>query len=354
MSDEYFSGSDPHDNSASSHQSDSETIRHFSTAGMPGSAPAMSSTELDRETHFPLMKLTPELRLSVYDSLFTDLTITRQRKVADLTTYHRYKDWPGNDLTDFRNLLLTCKAVHEEAKNLWEKKYARRCCFYFWKVPDLYRVYQQLVKLGEPYSCMKYALRTRPREEVDVYELGSLGGEAEEVMIHQPGFPDKYSIITFVWPKIDFSLGEGIHMWQPHGTMPYEIYNMGSRKRQRFVRADYPELKMCSIAFHERQSRRKKATRYMLMSGEIGNIGWDKFDAAAAHSRVKIWEEWKRKGHQSHFLEKADAVLTWRAKAMSGQDQEWLALGGNPESDLQDLEDMSWKYSLEHWLDPSF
>lgn len=104
---------------------------------------------------FPLMKLSPELRLNVYDQPLIDLTVNRQRAVADLNKYHRAHEWPKNDFSAYLGLLLTCKETHWHVKRLWEHVYIHKCCFYFWKLPSFYRVATSLLKLGEPYRSAR-------------------------------------------------------------------------------------------------------------------------------------------------------------------------------------------------------
>lgn len=315
------------------------------------SSPAPSSSESQHDTHFPLMKLSPEIRLSVYDCLFMGLTINRQRKVADLDRYHRWRHWPDNDFTAYRNLLLTCRSVNAEARNLWEKSYVRHCCFYMWKVPQLFRLFRLLTELGEPYLQMKYALRSRSGEEIDGNIAEFIEDEAPVLMTVQPGFPyDVYTDYTFGWPDFDFTIGPGKHTHTMNRTHLYEIYEIGTLKSRMFARAHFPDLESCSIVLHERQSKRKELTQYLLMSGEIGKVTWDKYDAPAAHAKVKVWEEWQQLGFPSKCLAKADAVFTWRAKAMSGQDQEWLALVKERDTDLEEVGKIQSRLDLGDWL----
>lgn len=315
------------------------------------SSPAQSSSEPQHDTHFSLMKLSPEIRLAVYDCLFMDLTINRQRKVADLDRYHGWRHWPDNDFTAYRNLLLACRLVKEEAKDLWEKSYARHCCFYMWKVPELFRLFRLLTELGEPYCHMKYALRSRSGEELDGNIAEFIDDEVAHLMVIQQEFSyDWYNDYSYGWPEFNFENGPGMQVQTSGGGLPYEIYQTGTLKSRLFARADYPDLPSCSIAVHERQSHRQQLTQYLLMSGEVGKVSWDTYDAPTAYAKVKIWEEWQRRGFPSRCLAKADAVLSWRAEAMSGQDQEWLALGKEKYADLEDIEDLQLRLDLGGWL----
>jgi hypothetical protein len=298
------------------------------------------------------MKLPPEIRLNVYDCLFTDLAINRQRDVADLTEYHHSYEWPDNDFSAYRNLLLTCREVHDAAKGLWENMYARHVCFYFWKVPDFYRVAKLLTTLGEPYQDASYALRTRPFEETEAEETDFVDNEAEEIMSAQPGFPhddEDYANFHWGWPAFRFNGGQGNHSLHSNGRIPHDIYQKGARIKP-FARAEFPGLEECSIVVHERHPDEGKESQYLLMSGKVGDVFWGGYDAAGGHAQLKIWEEWSKRGCPPCCLAKAEIVLTWRAQAMAGQDEEWLALGGDPHADLEDLESVKYRYQLHNWL----
>jgi hypothetical protein len=315
-------------------------------------SPTFSVLKLEHEIPFPLMKLPPEIRLNVYDCLFTDLTINRQREVADLTEYHHSHEWPDNDFSAYRNLLLTCREVHDAAKGLWETMYARHVCFYFWKVPDFYRVAKLLTTLGEPYQDPSYALRTRTFEETEAEETEFVDNEAEEIMSTQPGFPhdnEDYANFHWAWPPFHFNGEPGSHSLLSDGRIPHDTYRRGARRRP-FARAEFPGLEDCSIVVHEDHPDEGTRSQYLLMSGKIGTVFWGGYDAAAGHAQLKIWEEWRKRGCPPCCLAKAEVVLTWRAQAMSGQDEAWLALGGDPHADLENLEKVKYRFQLHNWL----
>lgn len=299
------------------------------------------------------MKLPPEIRLSIYDCLFEDLTINRQREVADLQTYHHWTEWPRNDFTAYRDLLLTCKSIRDEAKSLWEKKYTSQCCLYFWKVPDFYRVATLLTKLGEPYQRMAYVLRTRPFEEVGNYEAEFVDNEAENLMQDQPGYPHDnvdYADGPWAWPEFRFSGGPGRHTLHHNGRIPHNVYKIGTTDRQMFARADFPALDNCSITVHERQAFGEKRTQYLLMTGSVGDVVWGGYMAADGHAQLRIWEEWQRRGYPSSLASKLEIFFVWRAEALSGLDTEWIALGGDRDDDLSDIHAVQNKLQLYNWL----
>jgi len=306
----------------------------------------LSSLHAKNERQFPLMKLPKEVRLNVNDYLFTDLTLDRQRQVADLTTYHHTHEWPDNDFSAYRNLLLTCKEVHDEAKSLWENMYIHHCCFYFWSAPDLYRVAKLLTALGEPYQRVSYALRTRTSFETGSHETRFIDDVSVDLMSKQPGFPNddtEYLKFYWGWPSIRWEYGSGIHSL---GRVSYEIY---VKDAEYCVRINLPGLENCAISVHDCMIGFFVYARYLLMKGNVGDIVWDHYDPAAGHAKMKIWEEWDRREYPSCCLERSDIVLTWRAQAMSGQDKAWLALGGDPEG-LRTNQSVQDEYELGRWL----
>jgi hypothetical protein len=274
-------------------------------------------------TPFPLMKLPPELRLNIYDQLFTDLTIGRQRKVADLNKYHRADEWPDNDFSDYISLLLTCKEIYQPAKSLWEKVYIPKCCFYFWKMPEFHRVASALVKLGEPYQSARYALRSRAFDEIGSTEAEFIDMEADTFMDCQPGFPNHdpdYSEFHWMWPKFPYTSRSGAHTLYPHGRVPVEIYRQGP-KHKKYGRAQFPGLQDCSLAVHERNvsdAENHYGTRYMLMSGEVGSIFWGGYDVDIGIGKQLIWDEWERRGFPDSCLARGAIVQTLRARLELG------------------------------------
>lgn len=333
------------------------TPEHSMEATECHSFPRVTPSAPQKDIPFPLMKLPPELRLNAYGHLFTDLTINRQRVVADLTTYHPWQNWPDNDFTAYLNLLRTCSEVCNEAKGLWEKEYVRQCCLYFRKPHKLYRAAMLLAALGEPYQHVRYALRSEsPHELLDREEPDSPENQSEELMKLQPGFPEK-DYASFQWPHKSF-LGE----W--YGVNPRIpcVHHEAEDKLQTTDRADFLGLENCSITRHrrkvhkhDRRIQRKSCPpdqfgmEYLLMSGEVGDIHWRGYDAALGHALLEIAEEWQRRGHPYTCIGKSDVVLTWRAKVMSGQDEAWLALGGDRNS-LENLDLMETDLELGDWV----
>lgn len=294
------------------------------------------------------MKLPPELRLNVYRHLFTDMTINRQRKVEDLTIFHPWQDWPDNDFTAYLNLLLTCKTVCDEAKGLWEKEYAHHCCFYFWRVHELYRAAMSLVALGEPYQHMSYALRSTSDIELRGRESDELlDHQADEFRKTRPGFPlEEYARFHFTWPYID---GEQVMQTSPeipHMPCVYYETDVTEDEIQDAGRADLLGPEGCSITLHERGNH---DARYLLMSGKVEDIIWKDYDAMIGHVHLEIAKICDRRGWPSTCIGMSVRALEWRAKALSGKDRAWLALGGK-RGDLKDVDEMEENYNLSGWL----
>lgn len=308
-----------------------------------------SSLQAEDEHQFPLMKVPKEVRLNVYDCLFTDLTIVRQCEVANLTVYHPPHEWPGNDFSNYRNLLLTCKEVHDEAKSLWENMYIRHCVFYFWKPQDLYRVAKLLTDLGGPYQRMSYALRTRPESETGRRATDFIDDLLADLMYYQKGFPEddtNYNGFHWAWPRLRWGEGPGTYTLLENGCVPYEIYvqDVGT-----CARTDFSGLTHCSISVHESLIGIYAQAQYLLMRGKVGGIVWDDYDPLVGHVKTMLWEEWVRRGYPSSCLDRSDIVLKWRAQAMSGRDETWLNLGGTPD-DLSSMRCVQHEYGLSSWL----
>jgi len=311
-----------------------------------------SSLHSEDERQFPLMKLPKEVRLNVYDCLFTDLTIGRQREVADLTVIHPPDEWPVNDFSAYRNLLLTCKEVHDEAKSLWENMYIRHCRFNFWKVPELYRVAKLLADLGGPYRRVSYSLRTRSTLQNGRSSTDFMDDLAMELMLQQRGFPEDdpdYYDFGWGWPTFNWAETPGTHALFAGGQVTYKLHMDG---RGLTARADFPGLESCSISLHKGfcfTHMRSIHTQYLLISGKVGDVVWGNYDSAAGHAKMLIWEAWNRLEQPSCCLAKSEIVLAWRAQAISGYDKTWLALGGDPRN-LSSVADVQEELGLGSWL----
>lgn len=321
--------------------------------------PVISGTEVVSIDTFPLMELSPDLRLNIYDQLLIDLTVNRQRRVADLTKYYRAHEWPNNDFSAYLGLLLTCKEVHWHVKGLWENVYIQKCCFYFWKLPDFHRAGGALVKLGEPYRSVRYALRTRASDEIGLEEAEFVTEKGELLMKNQPGFPSHnpdYAEFQWSWPDFPYASRSGAHMLHGDGLIPVETYRQGP-KGKKYARASFPGLERCSLTVHDRQvSEHHAGTAYMLMSGEVCNVFWDGYDAAFGHGKQMIWDEWERRGFPDTSLARADIVLSWRAQLETGIAAMWLRKGDEPSDHEEAMTMIEAVYSLGNWLRlrPSF
>jgi hypothetical protein len=322
------------------------------TSSSPGDLPipVLEPAPLDA---FPLMELSPELRLNVYDQLLTDLTVNRQRKVADLNKYHRAHEWPNNNFSAYLNLLLTCEEIHQHVKGLWENVYVHKCCFYFWKMPSFYRVATSLTKLGEPYRSAKYALRTRAWYEIGLDEAEFITDEGEDFMRDQPGFPIQnpdYVEFQWSWPKFPYASRSGPHTLQGEGPISIEIYRQG-RGGKKYARAYIPGLEGCSIAVHDRQvSGNHAGTAYLLMSGKVGDVFWGDYDAAFGYGKQMIWDEWERRGFPYTPLARADIVLSRKAQLELSMAAIWVRNGNQPCDHENVVEAIEEVYNLRNWL----
>lgn len=302
---------------------------------------------------FPLMRLPPELRLRTYDQVFTDLTIGRQSQVADVYTYHHGHEWPGNDFSDYLNLLLASKHVHDEAKPLWEHVYILQACFYFLKPPSFHRVAKSLATLGEPYTNAKYVLWTAPKDENASQNADWIDEEGEDFMAEQPGFPShdpNYAQMSFSWPEIPYARGEGQHYLLPSNEIPVEIYSQGP-ERKLFGRAIIPGLEDCTLIFHERHAPPNYAgTDYMLMTGEMGGVFWGAYDLPFSKAKWTLWEAWEKKGFPGSCLSKANLVLVHQAQLELGIWDVWRRNGNSPQDEEDTMLKIEELYGLRDWL----
>ena len=89
---------------------------------------------------------------------------------------------------------------------------------------------------------------------------------------------------------------------------------------------------------------------YMLMSGEIGKVCWDKYDAAFGHGKQMIWDEWERRGFPDTSLTRADIILSQKAQLETCMAAVWMRKGDQPrdhELAVFIIEDV---YCLGNWL----
>lgn len=266
--------------------------------------------------------------------------------------YHRKDEWPKNDFSAYVNLLLTCKEVHDAARDLWENVYIRQCCFYFWKLPNFYDTARALEKLGGPYGSARYALRTRAFDEVGLNEADFVDNEGEDLISEQPGFPrhDRdYKEIHWTWPKLPSARGVGAYTLYPDGRVPVEIYEQGS-DGQKFGRATYPCPENLSLSMHVRTVEEDhSSTQYLLMIGEMGDVFWGGYDVGISRGKQLIWEEWERRDFPDKCLAKANIVLEHRTQLEAGLG-EWDHGGRTPNEEDDVLKDIQEVYDLNNWF----
>ncbi|KAI6799389.1 hypothetical protein KC363_g1274 [Hortaea werneckii] len=102
--------------------------------------------------HSPLLALPKELRLVIYDELFTPLT----QRPKHFDTYVLPSEWPRIDFTSYRALLLTCKEVKEEATTHFEGHFLRDVMVYFDNVVDLRNFYFKIKRASDPEKLADY------------------------------------------------------------------------------------------------------------------------------------------------------------------------------------------------------
>ena len=91
------------------------------------------------------MNLPAELRSNIYEYLLDDIFLQRQENPWDpIPPHSRFKY--------YLSLILTCRAVHEEAESLFRHHYAHRTIFYFESVYSMYKFFRNMGDFPDPES----------------------------------------------------------------------------------------------------------------------------------------------------------------------------------------------------------
>lgn len=91
------------------------------------------------------MILPVELRSNIYEHLLHDIFLRKQEKPWEPIP-------PHSRFTDYLSLLLTCRAVYEEAEALFRREYAHRTIFYFESVYPMYKFFRNMGNFPDPES----------------------------------------------------------------------------------------------------------------------------------------------------------------------------------------------------------
>jgi len=92
-----------------------------------------------------LMNLPTELRSNIYEHLLDDIFLQKQENPWDPIPPHAR-------FNDYLSLILTCRAVHEEAEALFRREYAHRTIFYFESVYPMYKFFRNMGNFPDPES----------------------------------------------------------------------------------------------------------------------------------------------------------------------------------------------------------
>jgi len=347
----------------------------------------------DQEFTFPIMKLSAEIRLIIFDQLFLDLTVRRQQSMEYRNEEKLLQKHQVNDFRPYTNLLLTCKELNKEAKNHWDKYYLRECCFYFWHVSKLYDLAMVFDKMGKPYTEINYVLRSQVGNDYNnslclaptVAELGYY--EADWFIETQPGAAPGYEelddhfnqrLYTTVGKTCGIiEIGEGTYEATDKNPVRVVIHEEDGRV---CARGDLTGPESCAISVHLDQRVRDdlrgtiKTEDYTQMQGKFSGIFWGGYDAAVGYGKLKIWEamlldhlegdcdcgKWNipanRFGDDSLLRIGEDERLTllnkWYDKIIV--DPKWLALGGEPVPEPYGSVGLMGEYGMGQWLDDDY
>jgi hypothetical protein len=340
------------------------------------SNPSQTSSPLSDTTFtFPIMKLPPELRLMVFDQLFLDLTVRRQRSIMYHNEENLMQKHQANDFRPYSNLLLTCKELNREAKNHWEQYYLHQCCFYFWHVWKLHDFAIELEKLGKPYTEIKYVLRSRHEESDDIIKPFCVAGEVARIaedetdtfMGSQPGAPPDYPFGFISHSVKRLYASEGTY----EATDEIPVRTVVVTSNRSFVRSECSGLESCTLIMrHDVTDLSEGCYRincYREMQGKFSGIFWSGYDAAVGYGIFRLWEvsdpcndrcqcqEWddpKSRLDCDPFNADAKTVrieLFQRWYDGITTDLKWLALGGKPWA--TEPADLLYDYGMADWFD---
>jgi hypothetical protein len=333
---------------------------------------------------FPIMKLPPELRLMVFDQLFLDLTVRRQRFMMYHNEEKLLHKHQVNDFRPYTNLLLTCNELSDEAKKLWEKQYLGRCCFYFWHISKLYDLAMVVDKMGKPYTDIKYVLRSQWAEaHVSRFCLAATVArlslfETEYFMSCQPGISPDYPDVfeeQFL-DRIHGSAGRyrvvDAGIYEATDENPVRAVVEKDEAGKTFARGEYAGPESCEISTHEDDTSLgdggHRRDCYAQMQGKFSGIFWGGYDAAIGYGKFKLWEavpscpgpghcyceNWDNPDNRFDCSELVLRDIDERAALMRRWceeivcDRKWLNLGGHPQESVGDLVEY---YGIEDWLD---
>jgi hypothetical protein len=339
---------------------------------------------------FPIMELPPELRLMVFDQLFLDLTVRRQRSMTHHNEEKLLQKYQVNDFRPYTNLLLTCKELNKEAKNHWDKYYLRECCFYFWHVSKLYDLALVLAELGDPYTEIKYVLRSQfAHNYISTFcpaptfaELGLY--EAEWFIETQPGAAPGYEELDDHFSQRIYTtigktsgiieVGEGTYEATENNPVRVVVHKEAGRT---FARGDHLGPESCAVSVHQDDTTFGgciKSESYTQMQGTFSGIFWGGYDPAVGYGKLKLWEAMPLDHLQGHCgcdvwnipeNRFADDDLLWWSEAERLTlmnkwydeiivDRKWLALGGQVDERGAGVTDLMEGYDMNHWLNDDY
>ncbi|KAK3723025.1 hypothetical protein LTR37_002171 [Vermiconidia calcicola] len=142
-----------------------------------------------------LLRLPPELRLTIYDMVFRPLA----ERSEHLDTYMLIEELPKTDLSDYLALLRTCKDVHGEAKRHFGQQHLPQAIFCFTDDPSLHQFHSKVRTLGPRFQDIQFLLRTEVRVckhipgnaagvKSNTEAFGHVQLDIEEFIALQPGF----------------------------------------------------------------------------------------------------------------------------------------------------------------------
>ncbi|KAI6807648.1 hypothetical protein KC364_g13725 [Hortaea werneckii] len=235
--------------------------------------------------HSPLLALPKELRLMIYDELFTPLI----QRPEHFDTYVLPSEWPKIDFTPYRALLLTCKEVNEEATTHFEGHFLRDVMVFFDNVADLASFYFKIEKTrsGKRFANMQACLHTWPwrmRDHIDPEAMTkpNFGRANSETFL--------CCLDMFVFDRSRLATAKARELYGVdlladickaiHGPFEHPNPNSnrthsmrGATKVDVLVRTDRSKLSQATLEISSRQLCSNVRTMYTQMAAPVGCLG---------------------------------------------------------------------------------
>lgn len=94
----------------------------------------------------PLLRLPPELRITLFETFLDETFLQTQRHPEDPVP-------PHSKFGSYLSLILSCRQMHDEVEELFQKAYAHRTLFYFEEASQLYNFIHHMGNFPNPHEA---------------------------------------------------------------------------------------------------------------------------------------------------------------------------------------------------------